>query len=125
MEKSDQLGPLVNIHYRRSRCRKNPSHIVNTNQLQFHELYSEVKQSQVCPSCLRTIGNDKLSWMQHFHDIHIQDNPRTSPPMTNMSESEYAQEDQLWARVIHTKSGGCCEAAKIRKEKQKQEKKQR
>jgi hypothetical protein len=31
----------------------------------------------------------------------------------------------MWAKVIHIKSGGCCEAAKIRKEKLKQEKKQR
>jgi hypothetical protein len=71
MTKSDQLGTLMNTNYIRSRCRRNPSHIVNTNQLQFHELYCEDKDTQVCPSCLRTIGKDKQSWMQHFHDIHI------------------------------------------------------
>jgi hypothetical protein len=125
MTKSDQLGPLMNTNHRRSRCRRNPSHIVNTNQLQFHEQYCEDKDAQVCPSCLRTIGSDRQSWMQHFHDIHIHDAQKPYPPWVNISNEEYSQDTRMWARIIHTKSGSCCEAAKFRKEKNKQDKKQR
>jgi hypothetical protein len=99
MTKSDQLGPLMNKN-NRSRCRKNPTHIVNSNQLHFHKKYCENTDTQVCPHSLQTIGWGRMAWMQQYHDTHIHDIPRIHPPLVNILNEEYSEDTRMWGRVV-------------------------